>query len=57
MISFVLWELTLQEVISDIPHDAGALVAYALLGLFVGFVWMGNRNRGGASYKRGRDAR
>lgn len=35
--------LTVTEVLRDIPFDAAALVTYALLLLFVGFVWFGNR--------------
>ena len=42
-----LLTLTLREIVSDIPHDPGAWVTYALLALFVGFVWIGNRRSGG----------
>jgi len=35
------WKLLL----SDIPHDAGAVVVYLLLGGFVYFVWRGMRKR------------
>ena len=35
--------LTLERVLSDIPHDAGAMVIYVLIALFIGFIWYGNR--------------
>ena len=35
--------LTLSEILSDIPHDAGALVVYVLIAAFVGFIWYGTR--------------
>ena len=37
--------LTLQKIISDIPHDAGAIIVYVVLALFIGFVWYGNRKQ------------
>jgi hypothetical protein len=43
MLSLMLLELTLQEVVADIPHDAGAMIVYLLLGAFVGLVWYGSR--------------
>lgn len=44
MLSLILLELTLQEVLADIPHDAGAVIVFLLLGAFVGFVWYGSRS-------------
>jgi hypothetical protein len=38
-------DLTLSEIISDIPHDMGAVIAYILLILFVGFIVLGSRPR------------
>lgn len=35
------WKLLL----SDIPHDAGAVVVYVLIAGFVYFIWKGNRKR------------
>lgn len=35
------WKLLL----SDIPHDAGAVVVYALIAGFIYFIWKGNRKR------------
>ena len=35
------WKLLL----SDVPHDAGAIVAYVLIGGFIAFIWVGNRKR------------
>jgi hypothetical protein len=39
--------LTLRQIVADAPLDAGAWVTYAVLALFVGFVWIGNRGSGG----------
>ena len=35
--------LTLKRVLSDIPHDASALVVYVLLAAFVYLIWRGSR--------------
>lgn len=48
----ILLRLTPLEVVRDVPHDFAALVTYALLALFVGFVWMGNR-RGSETHSTG----
>ena len=45
-ISAVVLDLTFRDVISGIPHDAGAFVVYAVLGLFVFAVWRGTRASG-----------
>lgn len=37
--------LTLQEVISGIPHDGAAIVVYAMLLAFAGFIWAGSRRK------------
>jgi hypothetical protein len=37
--------LTLGEVISGIPHDGPAILVYAMLLVFVGFVWAGSRKK------------
>lgn len=47
MLSFILLKLTLREMISDIPHDFGALIVYLLIALFVGFIWYGARSNSG----------
>ena len=47
MFAMILLELTLRDVVSDIPHDAGAMVAYALLAIFIGFIWAGSRGKPG----------
>ena len=42
--------LTLGEVLSSIPHDPAAIVAYLLVAAFAAFIWIGNRNaRGGGA--------
>lgn len=50
MISLILLELTFREVLADIPHDAGAVIVYLLLAVFVAMTWAGSRRR-----KPGRD--
>jgi hypothetical protein len=35
--------LTLHEIVSDIPHDAGSGVAYLLIGSIVFLCWFGSR--------------
>lgn len=53
MLSFTLLDLSLAEIVTDIPHDAGAVVVYVLLALFVGMTWAGSRRRprGGAGVR------
>lgn len=55
MLALILLRLTLQDVIADIPRDAGAIVTYALLGLLVAFVVIGSRKSGGTPPSGGRD--
>jgi hypothetical protein len=43
MLALTLLELTLHEILADIPHDAGALVAYSFIALFLGFTLAGSR--------------
>ncbi|CAN5638058.1 hypothetical protein BH23GEM7_BH23GEM7_24470 [soil metagenome] len=43
MFSLILLNLTFEEIVTDIPHDAAAVVVYLLLALFVGFIWYGSR--------------
>lgn len=44
MLALALLRLSFQGVVADIPHDAAAWITYALLALFVVFVWSGSRN-------------
>jgi hypothetical protein len=37
--------LTLGDVINGIPHDGPAMVVYALVLVFAGFVWLGSRTK------------
>ncbi|HSK18622.1 MAG TPA: hypothetical protein VK912_05745 [Longimicrobiales bacterium] len=37
--------LTLNEVVNGIPHDGPAIVVYAMLLVFVGFIWRGSRKK------------
>jgi hypothetical protein len=48
MLALILLELTLVEVLSDLPHDTGALIVYALVAVSIALVWMGSRNRSGS---------
>lgn len=52
MLSLIL-NLTLEEIITDIPHDGAAFVVYLMLALFIGFIWYGSRpgasRRGGST--------
>ncbi|CAN5439331.1 hypothetical protein BH24GEM3_BH24GEM3_18710 [soil metagenome] len=43
MFSLILLNLTSEEIVTDIPHDAAAVVVYLLLALFIGFIWYGSR--------------
>jgi hypothetical protein len=36
--------LTLREILTNIPHNAAAIVVYVLLAVLVGFIWYGSRN-------------
>lgn len=45
MFSFILLQLTLQEILGDIPHDASALTVYLMLVLFIAFIWYGSRSK------------
>ena len=45
--------LSFAEVLRDIPHDAGAMVVYALLLAFVGFIWYGSRRKPGGGTSSG----
>ncbi|MEX2608805.1 MAG: hypothetical protein WEA24_02580 [Gemmatimonadota bacterium] len=37
--------LTVGYMLRNIPHDPAAFVVYALLAVFVGFIWHGSRNK------------
>lgn len=43
MFALALLDLTLRSILADIPHDAGAFIAYTLIALFVGFTVVGSR--------------
>jgi hypothetical protein len=45
MFALILLDLTFREVVSDIPHDAGAVLAYLMIALFIGFTVIGTRRR------------
>jgi hypothetical protein len=35
--------LTLKEIVVDIPHDMAVFVVYAMLGIFVFFIWFASK--------------
>ena len=45
MLSQILLESTLEGVLAAVPHDTGAVTVYVLLGVFLGFIWLGGRPR------------
>jgi len=47
--------LTIEQIIADIPRDAGALVAYAVLGAFFFMTWYGSRPETLERYAAARD--
>ena len=49
MLSLILLKLSLQDVLADIPRDPEAMVTYSVLLIFVGFIWVGNRQTGRGS--------
>lgn len=36
--------LTVREILSDLPTDAGAVITFILIALFIGFIWHGSRS-------------
>jgi hypothetical protein len=53
MVPLVLISITFKGVIAEIPHDAGALIAYLLLLAFVAFIWIGSRAKPAAETRTG----
>jgi hypothetical protein len=43
MFAILLLQVSVGDLISGIPRDAGAIVVYFVLALFIGFVWIGSR--------------
>ena len=37
--------LTLDRILSDIPHDTAAIIVYVMIAIFAGFIWMGSRKK------------
>jgi hypothetical protein len=52
LLSAALLQLSFRDVVTGIPHDAGALVAYVILGLFVFGIWRGSRPGGAKEGQR-----
>lgn len=44
MFAFSILELTIREIVSELPHDLGALIAYFVLAVFAAFIVYGSRN-------------
>jgi hypothetical protein len=43
MLSLILLDLTLKEIVADIPRDGAAIIVYLLIAVFVGLIWAGSR--------------
>lgn len=43
MLSFILLDLTLNEIVADIPRDGASVIVYLLIAIFVGLIWAGSR--------------
>lgn len=43
MLAILLLQVGIGDLISGIPRDAGAVVVYIVLGIFIAFVWIGSR--------------
>ena len=53
MFNLILLDLTLREVLADIPHDGSAVVAYLVIGAFIGLIVLGNMKKPPASRSPG----
>ncbi len=45
----ILLDISIGQLLSDIPRDAGAFVVYVVIGIFVGLIWLGSRGKGKGS--------
>lgn len=53
MLSFIHFlDLSVQDVIANLPRDAGAVVTFTLFALFIGFIWIGSRPKTNGSQKK-----
>lgn len=43
MLSLLSFELTMREIVADLPRDGGALFVLLLMLAFVAFIWLGSR--------------
>lgn len=43
MLLLAILDVTFWDLLTDIPHDAGAFVAYGLFALVGIFIWLGSR--------------
>jgi hypothetical protein len=44
MFALSIIELTIRQVVADLPHDLGAFIAYFVLAAFAAFIVYGSRN-------------
>ncbi|MEX2582595.1 MAG: hypothetical protein WD766_04955 [Gemmatimonadota bacterium] len=51
LFSAAAFELTLGEIVADLPRDAGAVVVLLMLGAFVFLTWHGSRRSTIETYK------
>ena len=53
MLAFIHFlDLSVQDVISNLPRDGGAVITFALFALFVGFIWIGSRPKTNGSHRK-----
>lgn len=43
MLSVIMLDLTFKEVLSSVPANPGAIMAYVLIVAFIWFIWKGSR--------------
>lgn len=46
-------DLTLKEIVVNIPHDGPSVLVYGILALFGGVIWLGSRGRPAADDRGG----
>ena len=56
MLSLILLELTLREVLSDLPMDGGGFIVLVMMVVWVGFLWLGSRGGSARARPQSRDA-
>ena len=44
--SVALLDVSVGQLLAEIPRDAGAIVVYVVMIVFVGLIWLGSRGKG-----------